>query len=382
MVSARNGIAPSIQADTKAGIPALDVRTEVRRNLDAGADAAVFQTAVQVGVVGDRRLLDEVARTPQFLEVGAALRRLIAVENGKVQVVDVGRDAEAENDHQQGGAEQREHQPDGIAQQFETFADRVGEQALETEEAAGDRLLRRLGWLGSRRGRLVDRDRRGFGTRLLLEETDEGLLERFRVPRPDQAVRRVGGKHAPVMHEGKPVAARRLVHEMRRHEDRHSLVARQIDQQLPELVARHGIDPRCRLVQDQKIRLVHDRDRKRQPLANAERKRRCQAVEMFGQIALLDQFRDAACREGGGQVKQPGVQLEILPHRQLAVEREGLRHVADAAACLDIAGLQALAEDQRLALARLQQARQHLHGGGLAASRSSRRSRRFRRAGS
>ena len=35
-------------------------------------------------------------------------------------------------------------------------------------------------------------------------------------------------------------------------------------------------------------------------------------------------------------VEQPGVQLQVLPHRQLGVEREGLRHVADAAAGLDV----------------------------------------------
>ena len=40
--------------------------------------------------------------------------------------------------------------------------------------------------------------------------------------------------------------------------------------------------------------------------------------------------RRCAPRLSAGQVEQPRMQVEVLPHRQLAVEREGLRHVADA----------------------------------------------------
>ena len=41
------------------------------------------------------------------------------------------------------------------------------------------------------------------------------------------------------------------------------LIARQIDQQLPEPVAGQGIDARGRLVEDEHFRLVHDGDGKR-----------------------------------------------------------------------------------------------------------------------
>ena len=47
---------------------------------------------------------------------------------------------------------------------------------------------------------------------------------------------------------------------------------------------------------------------------------------------------------GLGHVEQPGVQHQVLFHRQLAVQREGLRHVADAAARVDVPRIDLLAE--------------------------------------
>ena len=81
------------------------------------------------------------------------------------------------------------------------------------------------------------------------------------------------------MHERNAIAARGLVHEVRRDEDRHVVLAREVGQDLPEAVARDGIDARCRLVQDQNIGRMDHRDRKRQALADAERQRVWQCVD-------------------------------------------------------------------------------------------------------
>ena len=51
------------------------------------------------------------------------------------------------------------------------------------------------------------------------------------------------------------------------------------------------------------------------------------------------------------QVKQARVKVEILAHRQLGIERERLRHIADALARIEIAGVDRLAEQQRFARA-------------------------------
>ena len=179
---------------------------------------------------------------------------------------------------------------------------------------------------------------------------------------------RAGGEHPARIHQGYAVAALRLVHEMGGDEDRHAVMARKIDQRLPEPVASERIDARGRLVEDQDLRLVHDRDREREALADAERQVERALVEIVLEAEIGGQLRDARLRLGGGEMKEMRVQLEILPHRELGIEREGLRHVADAVARAHVGAFQRLAEQQRLAFARRQQAGQHLHRRRLAAA--------------
>src|SRR3546814_7114149 len=62
------------------------------------------------------------------------------------------------------------------------------------------------------------------------------------------------------------------------------------------------------------------------------------------------------------------VQLEVLPDSEFGIEREGLGHVADAAAGRHVVILDFAPEQPRLALARLEQAGQHLHRRRLAAA--------------
>ena len=69
-----------------------------------------------------------------------------------------------------------------------------------------------------------------------------------------------------------------------------------------------------------------------------------------------------------GHIKELGVQDQVLPHRQLGIEREGLRHVADLAADGDVVGIDRLAEQPGLPLGGRQQAAQHLHRRRLAAA--------------
>ena len=130
---------------------------------------------------------------------------------------------------------------------------------------------------------------------------------------------------------------------MGRDEDGDVLAARQVDQDFPELVARHRIDARGRLVEDEDFRFVHNRNRQRQSLTDARA------------ASLMPADRDnRQARTGGsvrrcgslarllGNVKQPRMQLQVLAHRQLGIERERLRHVADAIARAQIGGVDRL----------------------------------------
>src|SRR5262249_20889769 len=62
------------------------------------------------------------------------------------------------------------------------------------------------------------------------------------------------------------------------------------------------------------------------------------------------------------------MKLEILSNRQLVVERERLRHVADIAARLHVVRSHRRAEQLRRSAGGRQQTRQHFHGGRLAAA--------------
>ena len=53
---------PSIQTPTATGLAALHVAAEAGRDLDDHAQLAALHPPVELLVVGDRRLLDEVAR--------------------------------------------------------------------------------------------------------------------------------------------------------------------------------------------------------------------------------------------------------------------------------------------------------------------------------
>jgi hypothetical protein len=169
------------------------------------------------------------------------------------------------------------------------------------------------------------------------------------------------------MHQGNAVAAGGLVHEVGRDEDRHAIIAGEVDHQLPERVSRDGVDSRRRLVEDQHLRFVDHGHGQRQALANAQRQRPGQIVEYRPEAEALHHFLHPRVGFGERHVEQPRVQQQVLPHGEFPIEREGLRHVADPAADSDVAAGHRFSEQKRLALGGRKQAGEHLHGGRLAA---------------
>ncbi len=91
-------------------------------------------------------------------------------------------------------------------------------------------------------------------------------------------------------------------------------------------------------------------------------------IEIILEAEPCDQLGDARLRLLSRQVEKVRVKIEVLPDRQFGIERERLRHVADAIARTHVAGFEGFSEQERLAFARRQQARQHFHGRGLAAA--------------
>ena len=109
---------------------------------------------------------------------------------------------------------------------------------------------------------------------------------------------------------------------MGRHEDRHTPIARQVDQQFLKPVTRQGVDTRGRLVEDQHLGLVNDGDCQREPLPDAERRIEGTLVDIICSTEAVDQFGNTRSRLAHWQVKQTRVKIEVLPNRQFCVERE------------------------------------------------------------
>ena len=91
-------------------------------------------------------------------------------------------------------------------------------------------------------------------------------------------------------------------------------------------------------------------------------------IEVRTQAESIDLLDDPSIGPLAGQVEDPGVELEVLSHRKLAVERECLRHVAHALSGRQVVGVNEIAEQLGLAFRRGQQAGEHLHRRGLAAA--------------
>ena len=121
----------------------------------------------------------------------------------------------------------------------------------------------------------------------LVEIGDKRVLQAGSVLGLPQLFRRADRKHLAGVHEGNAVAALGLVHEMRRHEDRHAVAPRQLSKQAPEHVARGGIDPGGRLVENQHLGAMQACGSKLQPLPDAERQARRFADRRLDQVEML-----------------------------------------------------------------------------------------------
>ena len=135
----------------------------------------------------------------------------------------------------------------------------------------------------------------------------------------------------------------------------------------PEHIPRRRIDARCGFVQYQHFRAVQAGGGELQPLADAERQRGRFGVGDIHEVKLLQRFfnRRLAAR---AEAVEAGVQREVLPHRQLFIERERLRHVADAHPRRHAARIDRRAKQLRRAAGRLQQAGEHFHRRRFAAA--------------
>ena len=317
---------------------------------------------------------DVVSGALEGRDVGAALGRAIEVEIGEADVLDVGGDAEAEGEHHEGGSDKGEEETDRVALDLLGLAAAVGEHPSQAEPEPAIVAVRggcRRG--GSREGRsvgvgiiLVLRFRRVAGS--VGDVTDEGGFEVVGTAAGHELGRGVAGQDGPGVHQGDAVAAQGLVHEVSGDEDRDALAAGEVDQELPELVAGDGVDPGGGLIEQEHVGLVQNGDGQGQPLLEPQGKLLRGGFEIGAEAEPIDEFVDPGAGTVAGKVEDTGVELEVLTDRELAVEGEGLRHVADALARGQVVGVHGITEELGLALGGGEEPGQHLHRGRLSAA--------------
>ena len=156
----------------------------------------------------------------------------------------------------------------------------------------------------SRRRHVLDRDDRVGADRL--------LERRRRVEREDLAV--VHDRHALAQAVG-------LLHVVRQQHDRLA-VGVQLAEDLPQREPALRVEAGGRLVEEQDRRPVEDRARDHQPLRHPARQREHRRLGPAAQVKLLEQLVGRAARDSGrADPEQPPVEVQVLPHGQLAVER-------------------------------------------------------------
>ena len=172
----------------------------------------------------------------------------------------------------------------------------------------------RLPSLPSFRGRQMGRLLPEFLAGGVLQEFDERLFQSLRAPHRDDVLRRVRDQDLARIHQRNAVAPHGLIHEVGRNEDRDVVLAGEVDEDLPELVALDRVDSRRRLVQDQQRRGVVDhRHRELETLTHAQGQRVGQRVHDPGEVEAFRRLGDAALDPVRRQAVQTGVQLEVLP---------------------------------------------------------------------
>ena len=134
----------------------------------------------------------------------------------------------------------------------------------------------------------------------------------------------------------------------------------------PEHVAGGRVHAGGGLVEDQHLGLVQAGGGQLQALADAQRQAGRHGLGIGAQLEGVERGFDGLI--GGGRIHavQAGVQLQVLAHGQLFVQREELRHVADVQPGAQVGGVHRLTQQARRALGDVEQAGEHLHGRGLA----------------
>src|SRR6266446_5208412 len=178
---------------------------------------------------------------------------------------------------------------------------------------------------------------------------------------------RAVGDELAVINVGDVTAALGFVHVVSGDKKRDAMT-RKLEEKIPELAARDGIDARGGLVEKEECGLMEHGAAESETLLPAARKLRGQAIQIGCEAVELDNFVDAALQARGLQAVDAAVELQVFRDGQVVVETEILRHVADVLADRFGIGADVEAFHEGGTAAEWQKAGEHLDDGGFSAA--------------
>ena len=107
----------------------------------------------------------------------------------------------------------------------------------------------------------------------------------------EQALWGVVGEQATAAEQEQPVAARRLVHDVARDEQRDAVV-REAVEQLPQVTAQHRIETDGRLVEHEQLGRAQERGAERDPTELATGQRPGEPVDLGAQVDVVERALD------------------------------------------------------------------------------------------
>ena len=141
--------------------------------------------------------------------------------------------------------------------------------------------------------------------------------------------RRALGENASAVKHDRPVAPLGFIQIRRAHQHGQPLVVNEIQNDPPQVAPRDRIDTHGRLVQQQQLRRADQRAGEAQLLLHAARKLARQPIGERTERGHVHQLRKFFLSLVRGHTVQIGIQIHVFLDRQIFVQPEALRHVAD-----------------------------------------------------
>ena len=124
------------------------------------------------------------------------------------------------------------------------------------------------------------------------------------------------------------MASLRFVHVVCGDDDRRTLVRDSMNLR-PKLAAAHRIDARGGLIEKEERRAMDHRAHEREPLFPTSRECATELLSPVGQAGAIELFGDPAAAVPSRHTVDARIESQVFFNRQILVEAEALRHVAD-----------------------------------------------------